>query len=115
MTVHVKRIYEDSAKSDGKRVLVDGVWPRGVSKEDAKLDEWLKEIAPSKDLRQWFDHDPDKFDSFKKKYKEELKDNEDQKEAYSELQKLIQKHDVTLLTATKEEKYNHAQVLKSLL
>lgn len=69
MTVHVKRIYEDSAKSDGKRVLVDGVWPRGVSKEDAKLDEWLKEIAPSKDLRQWFDHDPDKFDSSKRNIK----------------------------------------------
>lgn len=115
MTVKIKRIYEEPAESDGKRILVDGIWPRGVSKEEAKLDEWLKEIAPSKDLRQWFVHDPDKFDPFKKKYKEELKNNEEQKEAYSDLQKLIQKHDVTLLTATKDEKYNHAQVLKSLL
>ncbi|MFB9972416.1 DUF488 family protein [Allobacillus sp. SKP2-8] len=115
MTVQVKRIYEKSAKSDGKRVLVDGIWPRGVSKEEANLDEWLKEIAPSDDLRKWFDHDPDKFDSFKKKYKEELQSDEEQKKAYSELQKMIQKEDVTLLTATKEEEYNHAQVLKSLL
>ncbi|PKR77152.1 DUF488 domain-containing protein [Halalkalibacillus sediminis] len=114
MNIQLKRIYEKANKNDGQRVLVDGVWPRGVSKEDAHLDKWLKEIAPSKDLRQWFGHDPDKFNDFKKKYKEELKEDQ-RKEAFNELKGMANKKKLTILFATKEEDYNHAQVLKNLL
>lgn len=78
-----KRIYEDLSNNDGYRVLVDRLWPRGVSKEKANLDEWCKEIAPSNELRIWFNHDPDKFLEFKKKYLEELKSNKDLKEILS--------------------------------
>ncbi|MCO4097673.1 DUF488 family protein [Macrococcoides canis] len=102
------RIYDEDIPK-GKRVLVDRVWPRGISKEDAKLDEWLKDIAPSTDLRKWFDHDPDKFDDFKKKYKDELKDND----AVKELKDM--KGTVVLLYGAKDEKHNHAVVLKEYM
>lgn len=102
------RIYDEDIPK-GKRVLVDRVWPRGISKEDAKLDEWLKGIAPSTDLRKWFDHDPDKFTDFKKKYKEELKDND----AVKKLKDM--KGTIVLLYGAKDEKYNHAVVLKEYL
>lgn len=75
--IQTKRIYEDPANNDGFRVLIDRIWPRGVSKEKAKLDEWMKEIAPSTDLRKWFGHDPGKFEEFKKRYKDELDNHED--------------------------------------
>ena len=81
MPVQIKRVYEDAEKTDGLRVLVDRLWPRGMSKEDAHVDEWLKEVGPSKELRQWFGHDPDKFEDFKKKYKKELKNNEEQQKS----------------------------------
>lgn len=115
MSIHLKRIYDDANQNDGKRVLIDRVWPRGVSKEQAQLDEWLKEVAPSSDLRKWFNHDPNKFDEFKKKYKKELKENSEQKETLNQLKDWSSEGKVTLLYATKEEKYNHAQVLKELL
>lgn len=70
--LQIKRIYEDPTDEDGYRVLVDRLWPRGVSKEDAQLDEWMKEITPSPESRKWFDHDPDKFEEFKKRYEHEL-------------------------------------------
>lgn len=116
MPVNMKRIYEDQAESDGVRVLVDRVWPRGMSKEDAKLDHWIKEVGPTSDLRKWFGHDPDKYDDFKKKYKKELEDG-DQQEALQELKDLTKKHDknITLLFASKEEKYNQVSVLKEIL
>lgn len=115
MTVKLKRAYDEAAKNDGKRILVDRVWPRGVSKEDANLYEWLKEVGPSKDLRQWFDHDPDKFEEFKKKYHKELQDGE-QKSSYDKL-KAIQKENktITLVYAAKDEENNQAQVLKEML
>lgn len=115
MTVHLKRVYDKVAKSDGMRILVDRVWPRGVSKEDAALDEWMKEIGPSKELRQWFDHDPEKFETFKDKYHQELQDGE-QKANYDKL-KAIQKENstITLVYAAKDEKHNQAQVLKEML
>src|SRR5699024_8223786 len=115
MTVKLKRAYDDPAKNDGKRILVDRVWPRGVSKEKLKLDEWFKDIGPSKDLRQWFDHDPDKFDEFKQKYHKELQDG-DQKASYDKL-KQIQKENntITLVFASKDEEHNQAQVLKEML
>lgn len=102
------RIYDENIPK-GKRVLVDRVWPRGISKEDAKLDEWLKDIAPSTDLRKWFDHDPDKFSDFKKKYKEELKDND----AVKKLKDM--KGTIVILYGAKDEKYNHAVVLKEFM
>ncbi|UJS28108.1 DUF488 family protein [Macrococcoides canis] len=102
------RIYDEDIPK-GKRVLVDRVWPRGTSKEDAKLDEWLKDVAPSSDLRKWFNHDPDKFSDFKKKYKDELKDND----AVKKLKDM--KGTVVLLYGAKDEKHNHAVVLKEFM
>lgn len=115
MTVKLKRAYEKATTNDGKRILVDRIWPRGVSKEDAALDEWFKEIGPSKELRQWFNHDPDKFEEFKKKYHEELQDGE-QKASYDKL-KAMQKENntITLVYAAKDEQHNQAQVLKEML
>ena len=115
MAVKLKRAYDKAAKNDGKRILVDRLWPRGVSKEDANVYEWLKEIGPSNELRQWFDHDPDKFDEFKEKYRKELQDGE-QKGSYDKL-KSIQKENstITLVYAAKDEENNQAQVLKEML
>lgn len=116
MPVKLKRIYDEKLSDDGARVLVDRVWPRGMSKEDADLELWCKEVAPSTDLRKWFDHDADKYDEFKKKYKEEL-EHGDQQKALEELKDLVKKHkkDVTLLYAAKDEEHNQAQVLKEIL
>lgn len=115
MGVKIKRIYEDASKDDGLRILVDRVWPRGVSKEKAKLDEWFKEVAPSNDLRKWFNHEDDKFDSFSDKYHQELQSG-DQKAAYDELKSLQKKHKtITLLYGAKNEKHNQAVVLKNML
>lgn len=115
MTVRTKRIYDKKASSDGHRVLVDRIWPRGMSKEDADLDEWLKEIGPSDELRKWFDHDPDKFEEFSKKYREELQGG-NQKASYDKL-KEIQKNNstITLLFGAKDEKHNQAVVLQEML
>lgn len=111
--VKLKRIYEEPENSDGYRVLVDRLWPRGVSKVEAKLDLWLKDIAPSNELRQWFDHDPEKWSEFQRKYKLEIIDNES---TFKELKSIIQKHKVvTLLYGAKNEEYNQAVVIKSLL
>ncbi|MBY7144804.1 DUF488 family protein [Virgibacillus sp. NKC19-3] len=117
MPVEIKRIYDKgSTENDGVRVLVDRVWPRGISKEDAKLDHWMKEIGPSNDLRKWFGHDPDKYEAFKKKYKEEL-DSGKQQEALAELKEITKERDknVTLLFAAKDEEHNQARVLKEIL
>ncbi|ARD49484.1 DUF488 domain-containing protein [Sporosarcina sp. P33] len=117
MPVQIKRVYDQAKKADGLRVLVDRVWPRGVSKEDAQVDEWLKQVGPSKGLRQWFDHDPDKFDEFKKKYKEELEKNDEQQEELEKLKEWTVKHkkNVTLVYGAKDEKNNQAVVLKEIL
>lgn len=112
MDVVIKRIYDDAAKRDGHRVLVDRLWPRGVSKEDARLDDWCKELAPSDELRQWFNHDADKFDEFTKKYKKELKDCG---EKLDELVKIAKDKRVTLLYGAKDEEHNQAVVLKKVL
>ncbi|SEP71015.1 Uncharacterized conserved protein YeaO, DUF488 family [Virgibacillus subterraneus] len=116
MPVQMKRIYEKVETSDGVRVLVDRVWPRGMSKEDAHLDHWMKEVGPSNDLRKWFGHDPDKYDAFKKKYKEELK-NGDQQEELQKLKELTKQYNknLTLLFAAKDEQFNQARVLKEIL
>lgn len=112
MEIQIKRIYEDASKKDGFRVLADRIWPRGVSKEDAKLDEWVKEIAPSTELRKWFGHKEERFDGFSKKYKKELAEHS---EIIDELLKKVKKKRLTLLYGAKDEKNNQAVVLKKFL
>jgi uncharacterized protein YeaO (DUF488 family) len=115
MSLHsfrIKRIYEQPSEGDGYRVLVDRLWPRGVSKKDARLDEWCKEIAPSTELRKWFDHDPEKFEEFANWYKGELTQKE---KLVSHLLDVAATQQVTLLYAAKDEKHNHALVLKQFL
>ncbi|RIL47885.1 DUF488 family protein [Mammaliicoccus fleurettii] len=115
MSCKIERIYE-SEEEKAIRVLVDRVWPRGISKDKANLDHWLKEIAPSDTLRKWFNHDPDKFSSFKEKYKKELKSGE-QQEALEELKEIYKKSDkkVVLLYSAKDEKNNQAVVLIEII
>lgn len=107
----VKRAYEPPASHDGQRILVDRLWPRGVAKVNARIDLWLKEVAPSTELRQWFKHDPEKWTEFKKRYRAELKDNP----AWPELQALAHQGDLTLVYAAKDQSHNEAVVLKQLL
>lgn len=112
MSIKLKRIYEEPARNDGTRILVDRLWPRGISKEKAKLDHWLKEIGPSDDLRNDFHHEDLSFEKFKKKYLEELKSSE-QKEAFDELKKIADKEkQITLLFSAKNEEENQAVILK---
>lgn len=75
--IKIKRIYDPATDDDGKRILIDRLWPRGLKKDDAKIDEWIKDIAPSDELRKWFSHDPSKWDDFRKKYKKELNQKAD--------------------------------------
>ncbi|SDE47565.1 Uncharacterized conserved protein YeaO, DUF488 family [Pricia antarctica] len=110
--IKTKRIYEDPSDDDGYRILVDRIWPRGVSKEDAKLDDWNKNIAPSDKLRKWFDHDPDKFDEFAKKYRKEL---DDKKEDLTAIRKKAEKQKVTVLFGAKDTEHNQAVVLQKVL
>ncbi|WP_277454569.1 DUF488 family protein [Janibacter sp. DB-40] len=110
--VHVRSVRDEPASGDGHRVLVDRVWPRGVSKEDAALDDWLKEVGPSTELRQWFGHDPEKFEEFAKRYEKELEGNED----WQTLQDLVAEHGrVTLLFGASDKENNQAVVLRDLL
>lgn len=110
--IKIKRIYEKASGSDGTRILVDRLWPRGVSKEEAALDDWMKEIAPSTELRVWFNHDPLKFDTFTARYRAELQDNP----ALAKFVALAKEGDnTTLLYAAKDPKVNHAVVLLNTL
>ncbi|HZQ30829.1 MAG TPA: DUF488 family protein [Mycobacterium sp.] len=113
--VQVRRIYDDPAPDDGARVLVDRIWPRGVSKERADLDEWCKQIAPSTELRKWYGHDPDLFDEFTRRYTAELTDRA-RATALKHLRQLArQKKMLTLLTATKDFEISEAAVLADLI
>ena len=112
--VQVRRIYEDPRRDDGQRVLVDRIWPRGVSKERADLDEWCKQIAPSTDLRKWYGHDPDKYGEFDRRYRAELQEPE-RAAAYAHLRELAAKGRLTLLTASKRSDISEATVLADLL
>jgi uncharacterized protein YeaO (DUF488 family) len=115
MAVSVKRIYEDPSKADGTRVLVDRLWPRGISKQRAALDAWLRELAPSDELRQWFHATPNGWLQFRKRYLKELVRTEAAPEL-DELYKLAAKRKrLTLLFASKNEEHNNATVLKDLL
>jgi uncharacterized protein YeaO (DUF488 family) len=117
MPVIIKRAYEEASKDDGVRVLVDRIWPRGISKQDLKIDHWMKQVAPSTQLRKWFSHDPDKFQEFKEKYKEELRNDEGKKEQLKELKRIVKKNEmnVTLIYAAKDKENNQASVLKEIL
>ncbi len=109
----LKRIYEKADKSDGFRVLVDRLWPRGVSKDRAQLDLWLREVAPSTNLRTWFGHDPKRWEEFEKRYRQELKDKD---EYLQELISLEKKHKtVTLLYSAKNTEQNQAVLLAKVL
>lgn len=110
--IQIKRAYEKPSKDDGMRILVDHLWPRGVSKEEAHLHEWMKEVSPSTELREWFEHDPSRWEEFKKKYFAELKDK---KEHIEKLIDLAKHHTVTLVYGAHEEKYNNAVALKEYL
>ena len=110
--MQVKRIYEPPAPEDGLRVLVDRLWPRGLSRDAARVDWWHKDIAPSSGLRKWFGHDPAKWAEFRDRYRAELKGNP---EAVARLAELGQCGPVTLLYAAKDERHNHALVLKAFL
>lgn len=112
MAIKIKRAYEDKAIADGYRVLVDRLWPRGVKKTDAHVDVWLKELAPSTELRKWFNHEPEKWTGFLKKYKAELHDSG----AFEQLKALKEKHSMlTLVYAAKDEEYNNAEALLEFL
>ena len=112
MKIEIKRVYEEPEKEDGFRILVDRLWPRGLTKEKAKVDLWLKEIAPTTELRKWFAHDPEKWAEFKKRYLTELKENKD---ALSKIKQEMKKGNVTLLYAAKDEAHNEAKVLLNKL
>lgn len=107
--IKIKRVYEKPDKEDGIRILVDRLWPRGLTKEKARVDVWLKDIAPSTELRKWFGHDPGKWKEFRKRYHRELKGNNEPVAQFKEQMKLGM---VTLLYATIDEEHNEAIVLK---
>ncbi len=112
MEIRLKRAYEPPAKSDGVRILVDRLWPRGIRKEDAGLDDWMKDIAPSNELRKWFNHDPGRWEEFVARYRREL---EGRAALVSRLADLAQKGRLTLLYGARDEKHNNAVVLKAYL
>lgn len=108
----LKRVYEPAAKSDGRRILVDRLWARGLSKEKAAIDVWMKEIAPSTELRQWFAHDPAKWPEFKRRYRKELRAH---RELVSDTAKLASRGRVTLVFGAKDEEHNDAVVLAAVV
>ncbi len=110
--IGVKRVYDAPAESDGRRILVDRLWPRGVRKEDAVIDEWLKELAPSAELRKWFGHSPERWDEFRKRYHAELERNP---EGLERLIELCRAGPVTLVFGARDEAHNNAVALKEYL
>jgi len=112
MNLHIKRVYEPPGKEDGTRVLVDRLWPRGLSKEAAQVDLWLKEAAPTTELRKWFNHEPEKWPDFQKRYEQELKKNTNELEL---LKKPLKKGVVTLVYGAKDEVHNDAVVLQKFI
>ena len=107
--IRIKRIYEEPSADDGLRVLVDRLWPRGISKARAQVDRWEKDISPTTELRHWFGHDPAKWEEFLQRYRAEL---EDKKELLSQLHEEADERTVTLLYAAKDEEHNNAVALK---
>jgi len=112
MPIRLKKAYNEIGADDGIRILVDRIWPRGVSKKDLQLDKWMKEIAPSDKLRKWFDHDPEKFEEFRRRYQQELDSNG---ERVRQLAEIARNQDLTLVYGAKDREHNHAVVLKEYL
>lgn len=112
LQIAVKRVYEPASAEDGTRLLADRLWPRGVTKAVAKIDEWLKAIAPSPELRKWFAHDPAKWDEFQRRYRAEL---DAHGEALARLRKLARQGRVTLVYAARDDRHNSATVLRDVL
>jgi len=110
--IRLKRVYEKSSRTDGVRILVDRLWPRGLSKERAAVKLWLKDVAPSTELRKWFGHDPAKWKQFQTRYRKELRAK---KEALKLLKQKSEEHTITLVYGARDEEHNEAQVLKSVL
>lgn len=111
--IKIKRVYDAPSKDDGFRILIDRLWPRGLSKEKAKVDLWLKEIAPSDELRKWFCHDPSKWERFKERYVEELKNKRDLLNRVRRVEK--DKGTITLLYASRDRHHNNAVILSDVL
>ncbi|MGO9382270.1 MAG: DUF488 domain-containing protein [Mycobacterium sp.] len=109
--IRAARVYEDIDADDGQRVLVDRIWPRGFRRDDPRVGIWCKDVAPSKELREWYHHQPERFDEFAARYKEELRDSA----ALEELRKLTKRGVVTLVTATRDLDGSHVAVLAKLL
>ena len=109
--IRLARVYDDPGPDDGQRILVDRLWPRGFRKDDPRVGIWFKDVAPSKELREWYNHQPERFDAFEARYREELQGSE----ALDELRKLTKRGVVTLVTATREVQGSHAAVLATLL
>ncbi|MFF4546585.1 DUF488 domain-containing protein [Streptomyces sp. NPDC001435] len=109
-----RRVYEESSPADGKRVLVDRLWPRGMRKEEAHLDEWLREVAPSSDLRKWYGHEPSRFTEFRRRYLAELRDA-GHRQAAEHLRDIAAHNRLTLLTATRDVDHSQAAVLAEWL
>ena len=114
MSLQLKRVYDEPSADDGRRVLVDRVWPRGISKDAAHIDEWLPDLGPSRELRTWFGHDPARWGEFRKRYRAEL-DSADQRTRLAHLRDLASRHDVTILYGAKDRAHNQAVVIAELL
>ncbi|MGH2506643.1 MAG: DUF488 domain-containing protein [Ktedonobacteraceae bacterium] len=112
--IRVKRVYDEPTSDDGTRVLIDRLWPRGISKERAHIDLWLKEVAPSQELRTWFGHDPEKFVEFRRRYEVELASGKAY-EALTALRELAQRGPITLIFAARDAEHANARVLQELL
>lgn len=110
-TLAIKRVYEAPAQSDGIRILVDRLWPRGISKVRAHLDDWMKDIAPSPKLRIWFNHEPEKFGEFSRLYREELEGNA----GVQKIREMLKTKNITLVYAAKDPMVNHAVVLRDVI
>ena len=111
--IRIKRIYDEYSPGDGFRILIDKLWPRGVSKDNAHVDLWFKEIAPTDHLRKWFSHDPKKWEAFKRKYIKELKENKPSLDKIKDLKK--EHKNITLIFSAKDEQHNNAVVLLEFL
>lgn len=110
--IRIKRAYDEPSADDGLRILIDRLWPRGMTRSKLKLDAWVKHLSPSNELRKWYQHDPEKFAEFRRRYVAELTA---QREGLAELRTAVKGHTVTLLTSTKELDLSHATVLRGLL
>ena len=114
LSVSLKRAYDEPAVSDGTRVLVERLWPRGISKEHAHIDFWLKDIAPSTELRKWYNHDPQKFEEFRRRYEIELQSETAQK-ALTKLREIAKQGQLTLIFAARDTEHSNAVILRDLL